>query len=116
MVRPELGAGWVERMRAITEDVRDWRATHPRATFDDLETALDARLDELRAAMLQELALASSTITATADPPVCPQCGQRAWRRGTRTRTLLVQGDQPVTVERGYAVCPACRTGFFPPG
>lgn len=115
MATPELGAGWVERMRAIAEDVRDWRTAHPRATFDDLETALDARLDGLRAAMLQDLALASPTVTDAADPPQCPQCGQRAWRRGSRARTVIVQGDEPVTVERGYAVCPACQAGFFPP-
>jgi hypothetical protein len=35
--------------------------------------------------------------------------------RSADTRLLQTQGDQPVTLERRYGVCPACGAGFFPP-
>jgi hypothetical protein len=37
-------------------------------------------------------------------------------RRGTRTRRLRTDGDQPLHLNRPYATCPVCGRGLFPPG
>ena len=95
-----------------------WRREHPRATFQESEQAVDQRIAQARARLLEEVAQASPvTDWRTAPPeehPVCPQCGTRLRPNGTHPRQLQTQGGQAVTLERTYGVCPACRTGFFP--
>ncbi len=96
----------------VTRDLQAWRRTHPNATFSELEAVVNARLDRLRAELLTDLAHASPA----AEHPGCPSCGAVMVPRGTRTRRLTVPGEQTVTLERRYWVCPACGAGLFPPG
>jgi hypothetical protein len=113
-----------ERWRALSEEVlsgmQDWRAAHPRATFAEIEAEVDERLNHLRARMLEDMALATRAAQVGEGPdaerPACPRCGQSLQARGKQTRTLTVQGNRQVRLRRSYAVCPACRTGLFPPG
>lgn len=42
--------------------MREWRIARPRATFAELQAAVDDRLDQLRARLLQEIALASQAV------------------------------------------------------
>jgi YgiT-type zinc finger domain-containing protein len=104
----------------IMTGMREWRVAHPRATFAEIQEAVDERLDRLRARLLEEIALASRAAEGGAltepERPSCPACGTRMTPRGTRTRTVLVQGDQPVTLRRSYFWCPRCEAGVFPPG
>lgn len=93
--------------------LRQWRAAHPRATFDEIETAVDGEMQRVRARLVAEAARGAAEPTAT--PLRCPTCGERMQARGSRARTLTVGGDQPVTLHRSYRVCPACGTGLFPP-
>lgn len=100
--------------------MREWRLQHPKATFKEIEQALDARLGALRARMLQDVALASAAAdvgaTRAADRPPCPACGGRLAARGQDTRAVLTAHGQRVTLARSYAGCPACGAGLFPPG
>jgi YgiT-type zinc finger domain-containing protein len=112
-----------EQWRRLSEEVltglREWRAAHPRATFAEIEAAVEERLNALRARMLEDVALASAAAElgeAGAAARACPECGHALERRGAQTRTVTVQGDQSVRLRRQYAVCPACGTGLFPPG
>jgi hypothetical protein len=115
---------WEARWRVLSEEVLtgmwDWRTAHPRATFAEIEAAVDERLNRLRARMLEEVALASRAAQLQAEPaggrPPCPECGQPLQPRGEHTRELTVQGDQTVRLRRSYAVCQACGAGLFPPG
>jgi YgiT-type zinc finger domain-containing protein len=104
----------------ILTGMREWRIAHPTATFAEIQHAVDERLDRLRARLLQEIALTSQAAEgaemAPEDRPVCPECGVRMAPRGTRDRAVTVQGEQTVTLHRGYWVCPACQVGLFPPG
>lgn len=65
----------------IITGMRDWRVAHPKATFAEMQAAVDARLDRLRARMLQALALASAAADgaerAATERPPCPDCGGR---------------------------------------
>ena len=52
-----------DRWRELAEDAivgtKEWRPQHPKATFKEIETALDDRLAKVRARMLEDTALAS---------------------------------------------------------
>jgi len=104
----------------IITGMRDWRTAHPKATFAEIQAAVDERVDQLRARLLQEVALASQAAggaeLAATERPVCPDCDERMVPRGTHERTVLVQGEQEVTLTRSYFVCPMCGQGLFPPG
>lgn len=93
--------------------LRQWRAAHPRATFDEIETAVDGEMQRVRARLVAEAARGATEPTGA--PARCPTCGEAMQARGSRARTLTVAGDQPVTLRRSYRVCPVCGTGLFPP-
>jgi hypothetical protein len=120
-----MGAAWDEaRWEALAAEaflgMKEWRLQHPRATFAEIEQALDARLGALRARMLQDVALASAAAavreTRAEDRPACPACGGRLEARGPGARRLTVAHGRAVTLTREYAVCAACGAGLFPPG
>ena len=96
------------------------RQSRPRATFTEIETALDEQLARLRAQMLQDTALTSPsadvpTMNET-ERPRCSQCGSVLNAQGTETRTLVTEHDQTIKLARSYATCPQCGAGLFPPG
>jgi hypothetical protein len=93
-----------------------WRASHPTATWTEIEAAVDAQLGPLRARVVGETAMSSDAATLAGERPACPTCGGRVQAAGARQRRLRGEQDVPLVVERTYARCPACGTGFFPPG
>ena len=113
-----------QQWRALAEEVltgmKEWRLQHPRATFREIEAAVDERLSRLRARMLEDAALASAAAewkdAVVEEQPLCPQCAQPLKLRGQEKRHLQVHGGQEVVLERSYGVCPACGAGLFPPG
>ena len=111
---------WQELTEEVLTGMKEWRLQHPRATFREIEAALDERLNRLRARMLQDAALASAAAdweeAAAEEQPLCPRCGQPLAPRGPQEREVQVQGSQEVVLERRYGVCPACGAGLFPPG
>lgn len=111
-----LDERWREEAEAIATGLAEWRAQHPRATFGEIEAALDARLDGMRARLLEDLALASRATDASGEGAVCPECGGRLEKRGAHERQVVTQGDRVVRLRREYATCSACGAGLFPPG
>lgn len=113
----------VEQWQLLSSEVitamADWRAQHPRATFTEIEAALDERLARLRAQMLADAALASAATDWAAAPPAdrpqCPACAQPLQARGLETRHLQTHGGQELALPRRYGTCPACGAGLFPP-
>ena len=111
---------WSEDAAAVWTGLADWRAAHPQATLSEIEDALDERLNQVRARVLADLALASRAADvreATAEErPRCARCGTALQARGPSDRTLLTQGGAAVRLRRSYATCPQCGDGAFPPG
>ncbi len=116
----ELEARWQPTSQAVMHAMKEWRRQHPKATFHEIETALDVQLARLRAQMLQDTALTSPSAELPTMPeserPTCPACGVRLEAQGTQTRTLVTEHDQPIELARSYATCPQCGAGLFPPG
>ena len=115
----EIEERWQQEVEGVLTGMKEWRLQHPRATFQEIESALDEHLAKVRARMLQDLALASAATRVSevseADRPRCPQCGGPLEARGEEERTLTTTYNQPLTLRRSYATCPACGTGLFPP-
>jgi RNase P subunit RPR2 len=110
---------WRELAEEVLTGIKEWRLQHPKATFAEIEAALDDRLARLRARMLQDAALASPAASWSDAPPssrpLCPTCGAPLVSRGRARRRLQTQGGQEIMLDRRYGVCPACGTGRFPP-
>jgi hypothetical protein len=119
MSRPINDALWQQLTQDVTTEMRVWRLAHPKATLREIELELDARLQRMRAHMLEDLALTSSAADWAATPaeevPRCPACDQPLQATGAKPRTLQTHGGHALTLERPYGVCPACRAGLFPP-
>lgn len=110
---------WQQEISLVVTGMKEWRLQHPHATFQEIEAALDEQWASARARLLQDLALASAAARGAAVPETertkCPQCGGRLEARGEEERTLTTTYNQPITLTRGYAYCPACQAGLFPP-
>lgn len=109
-----------ELAEEVMQGVKEWRLKNPKATFREIEAAVDGRWARARARLLQEVALASDATKVSSGPEgggtECPQCGQCLESRGQGTRSLSTHYDQRISLKRSYGVCSACGTGLFPPG
>jgi hypothetical protein len=116
----ELETRWQPTSQTMFATMKEWRRQHPKATFQEMETALDQQLAQLRAQMLQDLALTSPSADlpelCESARPICPACGKRLEAQGRQTRTLVTEHDQSIELTRSYATCPQCGAGLFPPG
>jgi YgiT-type zinc finger domain-containing protein len=88
-----------------------WHATHPDATFAEIEQAVEAQLDQIRTQFMGE----RMGSRAGEGHPVCPHCGGTMRPQTRRRRQVVLRGDQTLDLERDYLVCPSCGEGFFPP-
>jgi len=111
---------WSEEATSVWTGMADWRAAHPKATLSEIEDALDERLNQVRARVLADLALASAAAdiqgVAAEERPRCERCGRDLQARGLNDRTLLTQGGAEVRLRRSYASCSPCGDGTYPPG
>jgi hypothetical protein len=118
-VGQRVGARWEAQAEETFMDLRGWRELHPQATLQEIEQELDRRLEQLRARMLADLAVASKAADlqrAPAERPCCPECGVPLQDQGVHRRTLVTMGNQAVDLRRDYGTCPHCGSGLFPPG
>lgn len=111
-------SAWHELGAKVLLEMERWRHGHPRATFAEIEAAVEDRLAALRAELIQqEIAMRVQGETADGlERVACEACGHLVEPRGTRERAVTVRGNRPVRLRRRYVVCPACRAGLFPPG
>ena len=118
MWKEEVEQVWRELSGEVILEVREWRLQHPKASFKEIEEAVDGSLASARARLLQEVALASEATEVSSEAEgggsQCPQCSHPLKNRGQHIRNLITNYDQSINLKRSYGVCPACGTGFFP--
>ena len=116
----EFERRWHQEAEAVMSGMREWRLQHPKATFREIEAAVDEQLSGMRARLLQDLALASRAADLQDKQlgahPRCAECGQVLESQGKQERTVMTHGGGEVHLKRDYARCPACGAGLFPPG
>jgi hypothetical protein len=93
---------WQQLTQDVTTEMRAWRLAHPKATPRAIEVELDARLNQMRARMIEDLALAGSAADWSATPavevPRCSACDHPLEDRGAKSRTLQTHGGQALTI------------------
>ena len=116
----ETETDWQQLTEEVITGIKEWRLAHPKATFKEIETALDERLAKVRARMLADVALASRAADLRGrsgeDSTPCPQCGHPLEHQGEEKRSLTTHYNQSIELSRSYALCPICGTRVFPPG
>jgi ribosomal protein S27AE len=115
MPRPLPRERWLAESAERFAALDAWRQAHPKATWTEIEAAVDAQLAPLRAQLLGDTAMASAAADLRGERPRCPRCGERLTAAGSRRRRLHGEQEVPVDLERTYARCPACGAGLFPP-
>ena len=120
MAQDDFETTWRTLNEALIAEMTAWRRAHPTATLLDIEHAVDSRMAEARARLVQNVAQASIAAdwrpASEAEQPTCPLCTTRLRPNGTYTRHLTTQGDHVLPLDRTYGVCPDCGLGLFPPG
>jgi ribosomal protein S27AE len=112
----------MQQVSAGLQDVlgmTQWRKEHPKATWQEIEEAVDERINQLRAQMIQDVVQMGETGAWSQKPPAerptCASCGKPLSAHGDQTRWLQTSGGQAVKLTRTYGTCPDCGAGFFPP-
>ncbi|MEO8973717.1 MAG: hypothetical protein ABI406_19170 [Ktedonobacteraceae bacterium] len=85
-----------QEMQAVSPRLQDvlgmtqWRTEHPHATLREIEEAVDQRMNELRAQLIQDVAQLGTTDAwnqrSEAERPQCATCGKVLVARGKQTR------------------------------
>lgn len=119
MIDQEIQADWHALADEVWLGVAEWRAANPKATFAEIEQAVEERLATIRTRVLADVALASAVRDiATQDEserPRCPDCHGELEARGQQARELTTLRGDTVRLRRSYSVCRVCGHGLFPP-
>jgi hypothetical protein len=109
---------WQRLVGEITSGMKEWAQQHPQASLAEIERETMRRMAELQARMMEDIlrARAAEARAGEAERVMCPECGREMEYRGEQEKRLQAQGGGEVMLKRGYAVCPGCGAGFFPPG
>jgi hypothetical protein len=95
---------WRELSEQILTERTEWRQSHPKATFREIEDEVHVRMSRLEAQLIQDTAQQSKSRTwSGASPqerPTCPVCHSPLHARGKRQRKLQGAGGQEVTLSR----------------
>src|SRR5437660_6533383 len=104
-----------EQMQQVSAGLRDvlgmtqWRKEHPKATWAEIEAAVDERINQLRAQMIQDVVQMGKTEDWSQQPeeerPRCATCGKPLSARGEQTRWIQTTGGEAVKLMRTYGTC-----------
>jgi predicted RNA-binding Zn-ribbon protein involved in translation (DUF1610 family) len=113
----------IEQVSAAMGDLlgmRQWRKEHPKATWAEIEAAVDEQMNQVRAQLLEDLVQMAESEPWNQLPveerPTCATCGKALVARGKQSRYVQTNGEQAIKLTRHYGTCPDCGQGFFPPG
>ena len=103
----------------INREMQAWNASHPKATFLEIEVKARDLVSQLEAHLIQasaaEREIADWSQQEAGERPTCPICQVPLLSRGKRVRQLQATAGRAIHLERTYGTCPKCGTGFFPP-
>src|SRR6266700_7664169 len=112
-----------EQMRQVSAGLRDmlgmtqWRKEHPKATWAEIEAAVDERMNQLRAQLIEDVVQMGETEEwsqkPTGERPKCATCGKPLWARGEQSRWVKTHGGEAVKLTRMYGTCRSVEWAFF---
>jgi hypothetical protein len=102
----------------ILAEMNAWNASHPQATFLQIEEKARELVSQLEAHLIQASALEREPEDWSHKPeserPTCPVCQTPLLSRGKRVRHVQGPAGRDIELQRTYGTCPQCGTGFFP--
>ena len=109
---------WRKMSEEVVSGLSEWRDQNRKATLREIEDEIDKRLSAMRAQMMKDMVMESTSATwdGKEQGVKCPRCGMVLKKKGKKKRRLQTQGGQTIELEREYGVCPQCGQGLFPPG
>ena len=116
MGQPNLEKEQAEFMAEVTKmytELRQWRANHPEASFDEIAAQVTPRRRTIMGQLLAQLARQQGD-GEVGEGLNCPKCGQAMSYKGRPKRDVLHK-EGATELERTYYYCAQCETGLFPP-
>jgi hypothetical protein len=112
------------QMRQVSAGLRDvlgmtqGRKEPPKATWAEIEAAVDERINQWRAQLIQDVVQRGETQGWSEAPqeerPRGASGGKPLVARGEQTRWVQTTGGEAVKLTRTYGPCPTWGVGFFP--
>ena len=91
---------WRELSEQILTDIKEWRRSHPQATFREIEDEVHTRMSRLEAQLIQDTARRAQSREwsgkSKQERPTCPVCKTPLQVRGKRQRSLQGVGGREV--------------------
>src|SRR5436305_14976912 len=94
-----------EQMQQVSAGLGDvlgttqWRKEHPKATWAEIEAAIDEQINQVRAQLIQDVVQMEESEEWSQMPeeerPKCATCGKQLWARWKQTRWLQSYGGEP---------------------
>lgn len=105
---------FMEAAETLFDEMDNWYAENPEATFEKLEERLRRSRRKMMGRSL-EIIINGQDVGKSATAPRCAQCGQAMRFEGYREKTINgYEGDS--RLERAYYVCGDCdHQTLFPP-
>jgi hypothetical protein len=113
------------QMQQVSAGLRDvlgmtqWRKEHPKATWAEIEAAVDERINQLRAQLIQDVVRMGETEEWSQKPeaerPRCATCGKPLLARGEQTRLPANQWRRNRPADAHVWSLPDLWGGLFSP-
>jgi len=115
VIRPDKGKAEMQQaFEQMWEELHQWRAAHPGASFDEIAAQVTPRRRALMGQLLAQLACQHGD-GEVVEGLSCPECGQAMSYKGKPQREVEhLEGETELI--RAYYYCAQCEGGLFPPG
>ena len=112
--REQIKAELVKKAEQEIDRLLDWEEKADKPTLTQFENQVLTTRKALSEAML-EAVLAGQEARQSAEPVLCPQCGQPTENKGLQMKEVETRAGT-LRLRREYHYCAHCRVGFFPLG
>jgi hypothetical protein len=110
---------WRELSEHLLTDITEWRRSHPKATFREIEDEVHTRMSRLEAQVIEDTAQQSTrrawSGASPQERPTCPVCGTPLHGRGKHVRKLQGAAGQARHADPRIWNLPQVWDGAFSP-
>ena len=112
--REQIKSELMKKAEQEIDRLLEWEETADRPTLTQFENQILMTRKTLSEAMLEGV-LAGQEARQSAEPVLCPQCGQPTENKGLQMKEVETRAGT-LRFRRQYHYCAHCRVGFFPLG
>jgi hypothetical protein len=112
--REQIKAELMKKAEQEIDRLLDWEEQADKPTLTQVENRVLTTRKVLSEAMLEGV-LAGQETRQSAEPVMCPQCGQPTENKGLHTKEVETRAGT-MRLRRQYQYCAHCQVGFFPLG